>query len=50
MFSFEQLGFRKHKSTVDALITLIDNTLEGLNEGSDTMAIMCQNTLRHFIV
>lgn len=44
VFNNCQYGFRKNKSTVKALLNLIDDVVEGLDEGVKTNAIMCDLT------
>lgn len=41
IISMSQYGFRKNCSTVKALITLINNIVEGLEEGVSTHAVLC---------
>lgn len=44
LFSNCQFGFRKKRSTVKALLKLIEDVVEGLDEGVHTNAIMCDLT------
>lgn len=44
LLSPSQYGFRKHKSTVNALVKVIECVVEGLDEGNETHATMCDLT------
>lgn len=44
ILSPSQFGFRKHKSCIKALITLIECVVEGFDDGRNTYATMCDLT------
>lgn len=44
LFSKSQFGFRKGKSTINALVELINGVVEGLDDGRHTNALLCDLT------
>lgn len=44
VFSKSQFGFREHKSTLSALMEIVESVVEGLDEGTYSTATMCDLT------
>lgn len=44
LLSTAQFGFQKHKSTTTALISVLEEVVEGLDQGASTNAVMCDLT------